>query len=67
MLSNQPDNLKNLKEEYPSIETVYVDLRNWEETRNVVGALGTFDGLVNNAGVAIIEPFLECTPESLDE
>ncbi|XP_026725278.1 L-xylulose reductase-like [Trichoplusia ni] len=67
VLSNQPDNLEKLKEEYPAIETVCVDLRNWEETRKAVDSLGVFDGLVNNAGIAIIEPFLECTPESLDE
>lgn len=66
-VSNNAENLNKLKEEYPSIEIVYVDLRNWNKTREVIDALGVFDGLVNNAGIAIIEPFLECKKESLNE
>ncbi|XP_049868926.1 D-erythrulose reductase-like [Pectinophora gossypiella] len=66
-LSNQPENLKNLKMEYPSIEVVSVDLRDWDKTAAVVDSLGVFDALVNNAGVAIIEPFLQCKPSSFDE
>lgn len=66
-LSNQPENLAKLKKEYPSIEVVSVDLRDWDKTRQVVDSLGAFDGLVNNAGIAIIEPFLECKPSSFDE
>ncbi|CAB3224148.1 unnamed protein product [Arctia plantaginis] len=67
IISNQPDNLKTIKIEYPSIETACVDLRDWDKTRDVINSLGVFDGLVNNAGIAIIEPFLECSPDSLDE
>ncbi|CAG9786190.1 unnamed protein product [Diatraea saccharalis] len=66
-ISNQPENLKKLKQQYPSIEVAAVDLRNWEQTREIVDSLGVFDGLVNNAGVAIIEPFMEATPSSFDE
>ncbi|XP_063361692.1 L-xylulose reductase-like [Cydia amplana] len=65
-ISNQPDELHTLKSEYPTIETAYVDLCDWVATRKAVESLGVFDGLVNNAGVAIIEPFLECTPTSFD-
>lgn len=66
-LSNQPDQLEKLKKEYPSIEIASVDLRDWDKTREIVDSLGIFDGLVNNAGVAIIESFLECKPTSFDE
>lgn len=66
VISNQPDNLEILKKEYPSIETACVDLADWDKTREVVDSLGVFEGLVNNAGVAITAPFLECSPESFD-
>ncbi|XP_026753973.2 D-erythrulose reductase-like [Galleria mellonella] len=66
-LSNQKESLQKLHKEYPSIEVVCVDLRDWAKTKAAVDALGIFDGLVNNAGIAKTEPFLECTPEYFDE
>ncbi|KAJ2946013.1 hypothetical protein O0L34_g4933 [Tuta absoluta] len=66
-ISNQQENLDKLKKEYPSIEVACVDLRDWDKTRAVVESLGAFDGLVNNAGIAIIESFLECKPHNFDE
>ncbi|KAL0893012.1 hypothetical protein ABMA27_014671 [Loxostege sticticalis] len=65
-LSNQPENLRKLENEYPSVEVASVDLRDWDKTREVVDSLGVFDGVVNCAGVAIIEPFLESKPENFD-
>jgi L-xylulose reductase len=50
----------------PSIETVTPDLSDWTSTREVVGSLGPFDLLVNNAGVNKLTPFLEQTEEDLD-
>lgn len=66
-LSNNAENLEKLREEYPTIEVVFVDLRDWDKTREIIDSLGVFDGLVNNAGVAIVQPFLECSPESFNE
>lgn len=66
-VSNNAENLDNLKKEYPSIEVAYLDLRDWEKSREVIDSLGVFDGLVNNAGIAIIESFLDCSPDSFDE
>lgn len=66
-ISNQLQDLQRLQAEYPTIEIACVDLRDWESTRKTVDSLGVFDGLVNNAGVAIIEPFLECTPTNFDQ
>ncbi|KAL4712284.1 hypothetical protein ACJJTC_004046 [Scirpophaga incertulas] len=66
-VSNQQKNLEKLKSEYPLIEVATVDLRDCNKTIEVIDSLGTFDGLVNNAGVAIIEPFLQCKFSSFDE
>ncbi|CAH2037565.1 unnamed protein product, partial [Iphiclides podalirius] len=66
-LSHQSENLCKLKSEYPSIETACVDVRDWDETRKVVDSLGVFHGLVNCAGVGLMEPFLECKPTTFDE
>ncbi|KPJ08153.1 L-xylulose reductase [Papilio machaon] len=65
-LSHQADNLYKLKSEYPSIETACVDVRDWDRTRQVVDSLGVFHGLVNCAGVGLMEPFLECKPTTFD-
>ncbi|XP_068632069.1 D-erythrulose reductase-like [Battus philenor] len=66
-LSNQAENLYKLKSEYPSIETACVDLCDWDTTRSVVDSLGVFHGLVNCAGVGLMEPFLECKPSTFDK
>ncbi|XP_072932028.1 L-xylulose reductase-like [Epargyreus clarus] len=66
-LSDQKESLNQLKIEYPSIEIACVDLRNWDETSQVVDSLGIFYGLVNCAGIIKNEPFLECKPSSFDD
>lgn len=58
--------METLQREYPSIDIVDVDISDWEKTRQVVESLGHFDALVNNAAVAICEPFLECSPKDFD-
>ncbi|XP_059047270.1 L-xylulose reductase-like [Achroia grisella] len=66
-MSNQEESLQKLHKEYPTIEVACVDLHDWAKTKDAVEALGVFDGLVNNAGVARTESFLECSPEYFDE
>ena len=44
-----------------------VDIGNFEETQKVVASLGDIHLLVNNAGISILEPFLEVTPEAFDK
>lgn len=66
-VSNNLENLQKLKEKYPSIAIVAVDLSDWENTRVVIDSLGVFHGLVNCAGIAINESFLECTPDTFDK
>ncbi|CAH2037567.1 unnamed protein product, partial [Iphiclides podalirius] len=66
-LSRTRVHLETLQSEYPSIDIVDVDLSDWEKTRAVVESLGHFDALVNNAAIAICEPFLSCTPGDFDK
>ena len=59
--------LDTLKKETPSIETICVDLADWNATKNELEKLEPVDGLVNNAGVALLEGFLDVTPEVFDK
>lgn len=53
--------------ECPGLQTVCVDLMDWDATRKAVGALGPMNCLVNNAGIGIEETFMKTTPESFDK
>ncbi|GBP78532.1 hypothetical protein EVAR_61664_1 [Eumeta japonica] len=66
-LSRTRSHLETLQSEYPSIDIVDVDIADWQKTREVVESLGHFDALVNNAAIAICEPFLECSASSFDK
>ncbi|XP_028377365.1 carbonyl reductase [NADPH] 2-like [Phyllostomus discolor] len=65
-LSRTRANLVSLLEECPGIETVCVDLGDWEATEQALGGVGPVDLLVNNAAVAMLQPFLEVTKEAFD-
>lgn len=56
-----------MQSEYPSIDIVDIDIADWEKTRQLVESLGHFDALVNNAAVAVCEPFLDCLPSDFDK
>lgn len=43
-----------------------VDLSDWEATERALGGVGPVDLLVNNAAVAVLQPFLEVTKEACD-
>lgn len=66
-LSRTRSHLETLQIEYPSIDIVDVDIADWDKTRQVVESLGHFDALVNNAAVAICDPFLDCSPADFDK
>jgi len=66
-VSQTQENLDSLKKECPQIETVCVDLSNWDETRKVIKSLLPIDALVNNAAYAQLEPFLESTEAVFDK
>lgn len=69
-VSRSPTPLEELKSVCPNVHTASIDLGNWNETRS---ALAKFlngvkvDGLVNNAGIAIMKPFEELTEADFDE
>lgn len=59
--------LEALKVECPAIEIIQVDLSDWNATRAALQGLRHVDGLVNNAGIAIIKPYNEMTEKDFDE
>ncbi|XP_012511848.1 PREDICTED: carbonyl reductase [NADPH] 2 [Propithecus coquereli] len=65
-VSRTSDDLVSLSQECPGIEPVCVDLGNWEATEQALGSVGSVDLLVNNAAVALSQPFLEVTKEAFD-
>lgn len=43
-----------------------VDLGDWDATEAALSKVGDIDLLVNNAAVALLQPFLEVTKEAFD-
>lgn len=44
-----------------------MDLGDWHATKKALQNIGHIDGVVNNAGVALLAPFLEIKPEEIDD
>ncbi|XP_058140915.1 carbonyl reductase [NADPH] 2 [Dasypus novemcinctus] len=65
-VSRTNNDLVSLSKECPGIEPVCVDLGDWEATERALGGIGPVDLLVNNAAVAMQQPFLEVTKEAFD-
>ncbi|XP_068920108.1 L-xylulose reductase isoform X4 [Petaurus breviceps papuanus] len=65
-VSRTQEDLVSLAQECPGIETLCVDLGDWEATERSLSTIGPVDLLVNNAGVALLQPFLEVTKEACD-
>uniref|UniRef100_A0A6B2E9N4 Putative diacetyl reductase/l-xylulose reductase n=1 Tax=Phlebotomus kandelakii TaxID=1109342 RepID=A0A6B2E9N4_9DIPT len=59
--------LQQLKHDCPEIETISVDLSDWKSTRQSLDHIKKVDGVVNNAGIAIIKSFDEFTEEDFDQ
>ncbi|KAI4571552.1 hypothetical protein MJG53_013658 [Ovis ammon polii x Ovis aries] len=74
LLDNQAFYLRNrarhcrgaTRDECPGVETVCVDLADWEATEQALGGVGPVDLLVNSAAVVFLQPFLEVTKEAYD-
>ncbi|KAI4558634.1 hypothetical protein MJT46_013276, partial [Ovis ammon polii x Ovis aries] len=74
LLDNQAFYLRNrarhcrgaTRDECPGVETVCVDLADWEATEQALGGVGPVDLLVNSAAVVFLQPFLEVTKETYD-
>ncbi|KAM5272618.1 L-xylulose reductase [Ctenodactylus gundi] len=58
--------LDSLVLECPGVEPVCVDLADWEATERALSSVGPVDLLVNNAAVALLQPFLGVTKEACD-
>ncbi|XP_008826501.1 L-xylulose reductase isoform X1 [Nannospalax galili] len=65
-VSRTRTDLDSLVRECPGVEPVCVDLGDWEATEKALGNVGPVDLLVNNAAVALLQPFLEVTKEACD-
>lgn len=66
-LSKSAKNLETLQQEVPGINVIVADLENWETTRNALKELpNQIHLLVNNAGIAVLEPFLDIKEENID-
>uniref|UniRef100_A0A8D1DRE2 L-xylulose reductase n=1 Tax=Sus scrofa TaxID=9823 RepID=A0A8D1DRE2_PIG len=65
-VSRTQADLDSLVRECPGVEPVCVDLGDWEATERALGGVGPVDLLVNNAAVALMQPFLEVTKEACD-
>uniref|UniRef100_A0A8B9EEC4 Dicarbonyl and L-xylulose reductase n=2 Tax=Anser TaxID=8842 RepID=A0A8B9EEC4_ANSCY len=65
-LSRTAADLESLARECPGIEPLCLDLADWDATEAAVGAAGPFELLVNNAAVAVLQPFLEVTRAAFD-
>ncbi|XP_071443322.1 L-xylulose reductase isoform X2 [Hetaerina americana] len=65
-LSRTREHLDSLAAETQGIEVICVDLADWEKTRNALKSIGHIDLLVNNAAIALLEPFIDIKPENID-
>ncbi|XP_044156179.1 L-xylulose reductase-like [Bufo gargarizans] len=65
-LSRTAEDLDSLAQECPGVQTVCVDLVDWPATEAALGSVGPVDLLVNNAGIAEKQSFLEMTQDSFD-
>ncbi|KAM5309100.1 uncharacterized protein AAES06_024188 isoform 2-T2 [Glossophaga mutica] len=64
-VSRTQGDLDSLVRECPGVKPVCVDLGDWAATERALGGVGPVDLLVNNAAVALLQPFLEVTKELL--
>ncbi|XP_039357409.1 L-xylulose reductase [Mauremys reevesii] len=65
-LSRTQADLESLEREDTRIETLCVDLGDWDATKAALSKVDAIDLLVNNAAVAVLQPFLEVTKEAFD-
>ncbi len=53
--------------QFPSVETLCVDISNWDETKRAVQSIGDIDLLVNNAAVGKKTVLGEIDEKVIDE
>ncbi|CAL1278254.1 unnamed protein product [Larinioides sclopetarius] len=65
-VSRTQSDLESLKKESPKIQTLCLDISNWELTNNALKNVGSIDLLVNNAGVLDIIEYGKYTEQDYD-
>ncbi|XP_019642592.1 PREDICTED: L-xylulose reductase-like [Branchiostoma belcheri] len=65
-LSRTQEDLDSLVQECPGIHPVQCDLADPEATKTAVESVGPIDLLVNNAGIVILQSFLDVTLDAFD-
>ncbi|XP_065836932.1 L-xylulose reductase-like [Oscarella lobularis] len=63
-LSRTQSDLDSLQKQHPGIHAIQADVTNTQETMERVRSLGPIHLLVNNAGVGVLQPFLDVTEEA---
>ena len=66
-ISKTKANLDSLVRECPKIHAITQDLSNWNETRQKVEVIPSFDLLVNNAGLGNQNLFINVPEEEMDK
>lgn len=66
-VARSEEQLKELQKGHPTIQTLQIDLKDWTQVRQQLQNVPPLDGLVNNAGIAIIKPFWELSEQDFDE
>ena len=66
-ISKNPQNLESLKNECPNVQTVAVDLGDWDATRSAIQKLPVTHYLVNNAAFFKASFFQSMKPEEFDQ
>lgn len=57
----------NAAKALPNTKQIFCDVSDWEDTYKKMIDIGPVHGLVNNAGVAVIEPFFDVTEYGWDK
>ena len=65
-VSRTQADLDSLKAECPGTSTLCLDISDWDKTRSAMETIGDIDLLVNNAGTAQLNPFLQASKEEFD-
>ncbi|XP_060522590.1 L-xylulose reductase-like [Cylas formicarius] len=65
-LDKNAEALATLRQEFPLIETVQADLTDWDASKTAIKLVLPIDLLVNNAGIATVDPVTDVTAEKFD-
>ncbi|KAJ8300304.1 hypothetical protein KUTeg_021823 [Tegillarca granosa] len=67
VIGRSKENLDKIKAVNPLINTIKVDVSDWDQTKTAVEQIGVVDLLVNNAGILYHEKFVDLGIEKFEE